>query len=216
MRIAAIITEGLANRYLSVELARANKLVAIFQPRFAAPSLTRKLQSFRALRAKYGTLHVALNKLGQGIVPGIWPGLARMAAAETAFFATVDKEYAATVAPLVDKVDAVNSPAFIDRLRTLGVDAVVCSCGPIYRAPLIRAAGLMLNYHTGISPLYNGTNTIWWAYANGHPHLCGAGTPVVHVSHSCRIRHSYRKQGKQLRTRTWGWRRYPGALFPCR
>lgn len=50
---------------------------------------------------------------------------------------------------------------------------MICSGGPIYRAPLIRAAKIMLNYHTGISPIYNGTHTNVWAYINGHPQFCG-------------------------------------------
>ncbi|NJO34095.1 MAG: hypothetical protein HC869_14095 [Rhodospirillales bacterium] len=32
---------------------------------------------------------------------------------------------------------------------------------------------LILNFHSGISPIYNGSSTISFAFANGHPHLCG-------------------------------------------
>jgi methionyl-tRNA formyltransferase len=31
----------------------------------------------------------------------------------------------------------------------------------------------MINYHSGISPLYNGASSAMFAFANGHVHLCG-------------------------------------------
>jgi hypothetical protein len=31
----------------------------------------------------------------------------------------------------------------------------------------------MLNHHAGLSPLYNGAQTIAFPFANGHPRLCG-------------------------------------------
>ena len=41
----------------------------------------------------------------------------------------------------------------------------------------------MLNFHSGVSPLYNGSATILFAFANGHVHLCGGTlmtmSPVV-------------------------------------
>ncbi len=36
----------------------------------------------------------------------------------------------------------------------------------------------MLNFHTGISPIYNGTDSAFWPFANGHPQLTG-GTLMV-------------------------------------
>jgi methionyl-tRNA formyltransferase len=41
----------------------------------------------------------------------------------------------------------------------------------------------MINFHSGISPLYNGASTIFFAFANGHVDLCGGTlmtmSPVV-------------------------------------
>lgn len=178
MRAVVICTEGLANKYLCLELARSNDVVAVFQPSSPKRSPVTKLQSFLRWRRRYGIPHIVLRELAAGPLPVGWSGDRRMAAAERTFFARCEADYADTVAPLVHTVQDVNAPEFIGRLRELRPDVVVCSGGPIYRAPLIRAAGLMLNYHTGISPIYNGSNTIWWAFANGHQHLCG-GTLMV-------------------------------------
>jgi methionyl-tRNA formyltransferase len=88
------------------------------------------------------------------------------------------KEYEELAAPVARSVDDVNSPEAIDHVRSLDADVVVCLGGPIYRKALIAAVPLMINFHSGISPLYNGTSTIDFAFANGHPHLCG-GTLMV-------------------------------------
>jgi folate-dependent phosphoribosylglycinamide formyltransferase PurN len=178
MRVAGIITAGPANRFLSLALAKENELVAIFQPRFPKRTLDQKLRTFKKQQIKYGMLHVFSNYLGARLLPAGWPKGTPASAEEAAFFADAEQEYMQTAAPLVREIDDINAEDFIERLRDLDVDVVVCSGGPIYRAPLLRSVKLMLNYHTGISPLYNGTHTIWWPYANGQPRLCG-GTLMV-------------------------------------
>ena len=60
-----------------------------------------------------------------------------------------------------------------DLLRSLRPDVTVCLGGPIYPQEFIRASPLMLNFHSGVSPIYNGAASIQFAFANGHPHLCG-------------------------------------------
>ena len=55
---------------------------------------------------------------------------------------------------------------------------MVCLGGPIYPRSFIEACPLVLNYHSGYSPVYNGSSAIWFAFANGHPQLCG-GTLMV-------------------------------------
>jgi hypothetical protein len=43
----------------------------------------------------------------------------------------------------------------------------------------------MVNFHSGISPLYNGTSTIAFAFANGHPHLCGGTLMLMSTAVDC-------------------------------
>jgi folate-dependent phosphoribosylglycinamide formyltransferase PurN len=63
-------------------------------------------------------------------------------------------------------------------LRSLQPDVTLCLGGPVYPKAFIDASPLTLNFHSGISPLYNGTASIRFAFANGHPHLCG-GTLMI-------------------------------------
>jgi methionyl-tRNA formyltransferase len=73
----------------------------------------------------------------------------------------------------IHEVADINSNEAIGLIKGLNVEAVMCHGGPIYKEGLIRSVPLMLNFHTGVSPLYNGASTILFAFANGHPHLCG-------------------------------------------
>jgi methionyl-tRNA formyltransferase len=87
-------------------------------------------------------------------------------------FADAVRSYDALPARLVHRdVDVhTEGPAILERL---GPDVVVVLGGPVYPREFIESAPLVLNFHSGISPVYNGTATIQFAFANGHPHLCG-------------------------------------------
>jgi folate-dependent phosphoribosylglycinamide formyltransferase PurN len=63
-------------------------------------------------------------------------------------------------------------------LRSLQPDVTLCLGGPVYPKAFIDASPLTLNFHSGVSPLYNGTASIRFAFANGHLHLCG-GTLMI-------------------------------------
>jgi methionyl-tRNA formyltransferase len=178
MRVAIICSQSLANKYVCLELARRNEVFAIFQPSSTKRSPATVLRSFPKRRHRYGIAHIVMRELAQPPLSLGWSADSRMASAQRDFFKDCEDEYARTVAHLVQPVDDINAPEFVVQLREYQPDVVVCSGGPIYRPPLIHASGLMVNYHTGISPFYNGSNTIWWAFANGHPHLCG-GTLMV-------------------------------------
>ena len=57
--------------------------------------------------------------------------------------------------------------------RALGASVALCSGGPIYSLEMIASTPLVLNVHTGISPIYNGSFTAFWPFADGQPHLSG-------------------------------------------
>ena len=179
MRVAAIVTESFANEQMCLELAAKHDLVGMFHPLDRPKSLGRSLDTFRRWRISRGAAYVVLHKLaGRGPLLG-WSRNQGLAAAEARHFARFHDEYQRTVAPKARQVEDVNGPVFVEQIRHLDADVVVCSGGPVYRAPLIRAAKLMLNYHTGISPIYNGSDTNLWAYVNGHPQLCGGTLMVI-------------------------------------
>lgn len=123
---------------------------------------------------KFGFLQHVLHRLAKNRYFKVgWDEQADLQQAEQRFFPGVEANYERHVAPLAHDVADLNSPEGIALLNSFRPDVVVCSGGPIYRAPLIDAVELMLNFHTGISPLYNGASTIYWTFANRQPHLAG-------------------------------------------
>ncbi len=178
MRVAAIVTEGFANQQMCLDVAGRHELVAVYHPAGQARSLGRSIDTFKRWHNSRGLLYVALHKLGRGGGLFGWSRGRRLWEAEQKHFGHCHADYQRLIAPKARVVEDANGADFVDEIRRLAPDAVICSGGPVYRAPLIRAAKLMLNYHTGISPVYNGSDTNLWAFINGHPQLCG-GTLMV-------------------------------------
>jgi methionyl-tRNA formyltransferase len=107
-----------------------------------------------------------------------WDWSSAEATAAKRFFPYAAESYDERASGVAQVVDDINASATVELVRGIAPDVVVCLGGPIYRAPLIDACRMMLNFHSGISPLYNGTSTILFAFANGHIHLCG-GTLMI-------------------------------------
>jgi methionyl-tRNA formyltransferase len=172
----AIITpaQPVHHQHFCAHLARRHDVVGIVHPRARAHGRGGQLKRMRREVKDYGAGHALIRALAS--VPGPlrgWDAAAARGPALRAVFNGAAAEYDELAAPIARSVDDVNGPEAVEYLRGLGADVVVCLGGPIYRKPLIEAAPLMINFHSGISPLYNGTSTIAFAFANGHPHLCG-------------------------------------------
>ena len=75
----------------------------------------------------------------------------------------------------------VNSPEFLDRLRTIGTDLIISvSCPQIFKQPLIElpARGCM-NIHGAMLPAYRGVMPSFWMLANGETE---AGVSIFFVN----------------------------------
>jgi hypothetical protein len=70
-------------------------------------------------------------------------------------------------------VSEVNEPGVLSWLRERRPQLVVCFGGPRYAEEWFSCAPLVLNYHTGLAPLYAGAASPFFAFANGHISLCG-------------------------------------------
>lgn len=175
MNVVIITTrEQTYHRYLCAEIARRHRVVAVFHPRPPRPSRRAPLARIRDRLRRPGVARYVVRRLVQyGLASRGWDEEADLADAHRRLVPRADAEYERHVAPVAREVDDVNSPEGVRLLASVEPDVVVCSGGPIYRAPLIAAAPLMLNFHTGISPIYNGAYTVYWTFANGQPHLTG-------------------------------------------
>jgi folate-dependent phosphoribosylglycinamide formyltransferase PurN len=182
MRVAAIATYGLENKYLLLQVALQNDLVAVFYPTAQQRSVYNRMLSLGQKCRSQGAVHIALHQLTKGPASIGWRGRDRLRQAQQKFFSDAADVYDQVVASRAAYVNNINSDTFCQHMKDLAPDVVVCSGGPIYKKPLIEACKVMLNYHTGISPVYNGADTIWWAYANGHPQFCGGTLMLMNES----------------------------------
>ena len=175
MRVA-VITPFAAphSRSLAAAIAGEHELVGVLHPAPAPRSRRRRLDQLRAELRRLGPLEETLRLLATSRSPlRGWDLAADRADALAATFPDADARYEAVVADRAEQVTDINSPEAIERLKRLSPEVVCCLGGPIYRAPLIGSVPLMLNFHSGVSPIYNGAETIGQAFANGHIPLCG-------------------------------------------
>jgi hypothetical protein len=176
MKVAVVTPAGSAHgQHLCAEIASRHELVGVLhpEPRPGASKLKRARLEAAAFGVPYELLRLAAS------APAGIGGWRQGAGARTdAYFPGAAERYASLVAPVARSFPDVNAPEVMSWLGSLGADVGLCLGGPIYRAPLIESVPLMLNFHSGVSPLYNGTSTIAFAFANGHAHLCG-GTLMV-------------------------------------
>jgi methionyl-tRNA formyltransferase len=73
----------------------------------------------------------------------------------------------------VTKVKDINCDDSILKIQKLNPDVVVCHGGVIYSEKFISSFPLVLNYHSGLSPIYNGTYSNLFACVNDQVDLCG-------------------------------------------
>lgn len=174
MRVVVIATAEPYHRFLCAEIARRHPLIAVLHPMRPNRRLHDRLQLLRRRVAQYGLTHVVLRKaLSRNMIPGAWNEQRDLAEACRVLCSTAESDYRQYVSGLAHHVADINSPEGVALLESLKPDVVLCSGGPVYRPAVISACGLMLNYHTGLSPIYNGATTGYWTFANRQPHITG-------------------------------------------
>lgn len=74
---------------------------------------------------------------------------------------------------ILHHVDSHNSSECLELLRTLRPDIVAVYGTLIIGEQVIRSVAKLINIHTGFSPIYRGSDTIFWALHNGEPDFVG-------------------------------------------
>jgi folate-dependent phosphoribosylglycinamide formyltransferase PurN len=175
MRVAVITPSGRPHsRALCAAIAGEHDLVGVLHPVARSKTRGERAAQLRAEVRRIGPVQEVVRLLATSRSPlrgwDLWSD--EQAALERAF-PDAGARYAEHAAAVAEPVEDVNGAAAIARLQALEPEVVCCLGGPIYRPPLIASVPLMLNFHSGVSPLYNGASTVAFAFANGHLRLCG-------------------------------------------
>jgi methionyl-tRNA formyltransferase len=184
VRVVIITPEPQAHsRHFCAYLGQRHELARVIHPAPARSSVEAKVRRVRREVSRSGVTHAVLWALAALPVPLTgWDWGSAISEVEDRFFPGVRAAYDEVAAPVAAQVVDVNAETTIRLVREAAADVVVCLGGPIYRSPLITACKTMINFHSGLSPLYNGASTIMFAFANGHVRLCGGTLMTMSTS----------------------------------
>lgn len=170
MRVVIVTGENLHHQQLCVGLFDRHEVVGIVHPLSGQGSRLRRLRN----RARnYGPIYAALSAATNGPrwLAG-WATKPELAREARKRFGDTARAYKKLPDSLIHRnVDIKARGSSL--LQQLKPDVVAVLGGPIYPREFIESAPLVLNFHSGLSPIYNGSATIQFAFANGQPHLCG-------------------------------------------
>src|SRR5262245_37133577 len=164
MRIKIITGTSTVQKYFCAALCAEHEVVGIFHPMARSP--------VEKLRTAWRTLQ-PMNALSHLPMPLTWNKSASLRRAYAALIPDTVNNYARHCAKRAVHIDNVNAYDGISMVSRCEADVMICFGGPIYCKELISSCGMSLNYHTGLSPIYNGASAIYFAFASGHIDLCG-------------------------------------------
>jgi folate-dependent phosphoribosylglycinamide formyltransferase PurN len=169
MNVVVVTTEGLVQRHFAARLSRQCHVLEVVHP--ARVSAWRK--------AAQASLHPGSALARLAPLCG-WNKARELRNAAERLLPRVGGPHGAHSGLRVTHVEDINHQRAIDSIRALNPEAIICLGGPIYADSFIRMGPPILNVHTGISPLYNGASSLFFAFADGNVHLCGA--TLMHLS----------------------------------
>jgi len=168
MRLVLLTGTGPEHRYLAGRLAIAfpDSLVAIILATPPPRSLRARIRGY----VRRYTLPQLLSRAQAKLYTRLTGASQRRTTTLERILFPQGDERTMPRSELVRTVPSHNSGACLDLLAELGPDVI---------APVIRAARCgVINMHTGISPRYRGSDTIFWALHNQEPKWVGV---TVHL-----------------------------------
>lgn len=175
MRVVIITGTRPHHKNLCAAIATEHEVVGVIHPAGKRLSMWNRLNRLSRRVRSHGWPIVALHFLGAGASISKPRDCGYL---DETRFAEGLEAYDTISGHLIHSSCDVASSTTSDLVRALKPDVTLCLGGPVYPQSLIEASPLTLNFHGGISPIYNGNASIRFAFANGHPHLCG-GTLMV-------------------------------------
>jgi formyl transferase-like protein len=163
MKLVLVTGYSPAEKYVAVNMVASANVMAVLSPK--------RRSAYAKIRTALNHPAYALTRLSM-FAP--WEQHSDMTAAVRKLSPDADRLFESIHPTRIHEFDDVNSQACIDLIGRLRPDAIVCFGGPIYSGTFIRSARLVLNFHTGISPIYNGARAMAFVFARGDFGLCGA------------------------------------------
>lgn len=172
MNIALVTNKELHHKYWISQLYKSNNIELIIHPTGLSESFIKRIRKKKLFY--YGIFVFFLKTLSiiYSVVSRNGMNLS-INAAEKKYFKKYEKEYLKIPKETIVDVETVNSQAVIDLIKKHKIDIICFLGGDIAKKEFINSAKLCLNYHSGVSPFYNGTKTNFHTVSDFRPNFTG-------------------------------------------
>ena len=171
MRIALITNENLHHKYWVYTLYKNLNVKLIIHPK--KKNLIDNLKSKNILRRGFLPFSLKLFSLIYDLISpySIRNSLVKMG---NIFFSDYKSKYESLPKNIIHKVSSINDSDCINLVKEKNIDVICFLGGEIAKKEIINSPNLIsLNYHSGLSPYYNGSKTIFHAVADYYPNYSG-------------------------------------------
>lgn len=170
MRILLVTNKSNHHKYWSYELFSKFEVVGICHPH-SKPNRNRLIKELKATGFLFSILKL-LSSIYHKFSRNSFTK--KMAEYQNSFFSESAKLYDSIPEKIIYDVDDINSEKSIQIAKDLDPDIICFLGGGIAKKKFISVANVVtLNYHSGISPFYNGSGTTFSAVADSRPNFCG-------------------------------------------
>lgn len=172
MRIALVTNQELWHKYWICKLYNEFDVKLILHPN------PKKNISYGRLRTKileYGNLWAILKILSiiynQISTNSIKNSLTQMS---EKYFSEYEAQYSKISKEKIYDIESINSESTLEIIKNNNIDIICNLGGDIYKKEIINSAKVAcFNFHSGISPFYNGNKTIFHAVSDFRPNFAG-------------------------------------------
>ena len=164
MRIVIITGQLPHHKNLCARIDREFPVSAVLHPISDTRTFPRIFRKLMKEVSQNGPIYTSFRILGKKFG---WPLHSNYKEEECRYFAQGEEEYNKKLSPKTHYVQNINSEDGIALINGINPDIVLCLGGPVYGKKLIDCCPLIINWHSGISPVYNGSTTVEFAFFPG-------------------------------------------------
>ncbi len=174
MKLAIVTNNDLHHKYFISELYKHFDVEIIIQP-----SGTKNESIYKTLKNKHFFMYgfiwfllklfsLAYNKISSKSMAQ------QLKKDEKTFFCHIENEFNAIPKDKIKSIPTVNSTEGVELIKNNDIDVICFLGGDIAKKEFINAAKICsLNFHSGLSPFYNGNKTVFHAVKDYRPNFAG-------------------------------------------
>ena len=169
-RIALITNTKLHHKYWVYELNKRFEVKLIIHPKSRSKNIVKKIiGDGNIILVILKILSIIYNKLSLSSFSY------KLKRAENKYFSSFSEKYDSINDKIKYQVDSVNSDFTINLLKSNKIDIICFLGGDIANKRFfdVLTNTIILNFHSGISPYYNGNKTTFHALSDFRPNFCG-------------------------------------------